>query len=119
MPTRILTLHQLHRFRPAFDDLIGSKSQRLSALVRTIEFGSIDQRTTVVALARGRDHWRLSCTGPDLLVAQTRFELDDALLLILLCQPCQAFRGSAGEGSRSQEEDASENSEDVAELKFG
>jgi len=112
----ILTLHQLHRFRPAFDDLIGSKSQRLSALIRGVELTTVNQCTTVVTFTRGGDHRGLASAGNYLLIAKPRFELDDAVLLIFLGEPRKTFGGRSGEGRRSQEEDANENSEDCAEL---
>jgi hypothetical protein len=45
--------HELHSLGPALDYLVGSKGGRLSSLVGRVEFGSVDQCTSVVAFTWG------------------------------------------------------------------
>ena len=44
--------HQLHRFRPPLDHLVGSERERLSTLIRTIKLRAIRESPLVVTFAR-------------------------------------------------------------------
>lgn len=53
-------LHQLHRFCPTLDHLIGSKREWFATLVRGVKGGSVNQGTAVVAFAGTVDRRALS-----------------------------------------------------------
>ena len=104
-------LHELHGLGPSLDHLVRGEGQGLSALVAAVELGAVNERAGIVARTRGADLGRLAGPRRDLLVAQTRLQLHDAVLLILLGQEGKTLGAGAGKDRRGQEQNSNKDGE--------
>mmetsp|Transcript_62885 Transcript_62885/g.124211 ORF Transcript_62885/g.124211 Transcript_62885/m.124211 type:complete len:213 (-) Transcript_62885:78-716(-) len=87
--------HELHRLRPPFDDLVGRKSRRSAAGVTAIEGGPRGVRGSraalVVALTGRIGCWvAVARALAKNLVLQTGRQLDDAFLVLIALEECDA-----------------------------
>ena len=103
----VSSLHELKRLGPPFDDLVGRKGGGLPTRVRAVEFGPVEQRAAVVALAWRRDT-RMGASGAisEHAVLQARGGHLDALLECVagqVCRPRALARGARQEARAEQQ----------------
>ena len=82
-----------------------------SEIAHSLKISDLVIGLTVVAFARGANLRPLASSGGDLLVSKAGLELDDAVLLILLCQPGKTFGAGAGRDRRGQEQHSNKDGE--------
>ena len=78
--------HHRQRFRPSFNDLIGTKSRRFRTLVRTVEFRTVDQRSSVMHFHGRGVGWDGTLAYLQDFVLQTARRGFHAVVLGVLCQ---------------------------------
>mmetsp|Transcript_116332 Transcript_116332/g.329676 ORF Transcript_116332/g.329676 Transcript_116332/m.329676 type:complete len:260 (+) Transcript_116332:53-832(+) len=100
--------HELHRLRPALDDLVRREGRRRAPVVGRVELHALRPllrgAALVVALARGVRQGALGAVaGPEHLVLQARWQCDDALLSLVLLQELLAELVGPPEGEGREE----------------
>ena len=79
-------LHQLQTLCPSSDHLLQGEGGRLTTLIGTVEDGTVDEGSLVVAHHRILRRWLLAVTLLQHLILKAAGQRDDAVFLGILCE---------------------------------